>query len=269
MKSSAGGRVAACLIAAAVLQAGGAATAAPPSGGEGLRERGIFSVRMEGGPVWQSRNDAEIPNDGTATRFSISDLIGSGPSPAARVYLRLNLTGRHSVELLLAPLTVNGSGTPASDLRFAGEEFEGGVEIDAVYRFNSWRAGWNYTFYEGERSEFGIGFTAKLRDAKIQLDQHSRTARKTDLGFVPLLHLEGRVGLGAGWMLLFDADALAGGPGRAEDVSVRFGRDFGRRWRISMGYRMIEGGADVEEVYNFAWLHYAVVSFQYEYGRGR
>jgi len=26
-----------------------------------------------------------------------------------------------------------------------------------------------------------------------------------------------------------------------------------------IGYRMVEGGADVDEVYNMAWIHYAVM----------
>jgi hypothetical protein len=36
--------------------------------------------------------------------------------------------------------------------------------------------------------------------------------------------------------------------------------DIGERWSISAGYRTVEGGADVDEVYNFAWFHYAVAS---------
>lgn len=36
-------------------------------------------VEIEGGPVWQSSNEVEIPNDGTATRFSLADVVGSGP----------------------------------------------------------------------------------------------------------------------------------------------------------------------------------------------
>jgi hypothetical protein len=57
-----------------------------------------------------------------------------------------------------------------------------------------------------------------------------------------------------------DADALAGGPGRAEDVTVKIGYEIDDRWGVRAGYRTVEGGADVEEVYNFAWLHYAVAS---------
>ena len=29
------------------------------------------------------------------------------------------------------------------------------------------------------------------------------------------------------------------------------------------GYRTVEGGANVEETYNFAWLHYAVASVRW------
>jgi len=32
---------------------------------------------------------------------------------------------------------------------------------------------------------------------------------------------------------------------------------------VAAGYRTVEGGADVDEVYNFAWLHYAVLSVSY------
>jgi hypothetical protein len=60
-------------------------------------------------------------------------------------------------------------------------------------------------------------------------------------------------------------DALAGGPGRAVDASVKLYADVGDRWSVAAGYRTVEGGADVDEVYNFAWLHYAVASLLYRF----
>jgi len=77
---------------------------------------------------------------------------------------------------------------------------------------------------------------------------------------VPLLHLAGRRQLGPDWFFDVDLDALAGGPGRAEDLSLKLGRRLGAQVHLTGGYRMVEGGADVEEVYSFAWLHYAVLS---------
>jgi hypothetical protein len=78
----------------------------------------------------------------------------------------------------------------------------------------------------GDRSAAWIGFTAKIRDATI---------------------------------------ALAGGPGRAVDAALKLGYDIDRNWTISAGYRTLEGGADVDEVYAFAWLHYLVGSVSYRW----
>ena len=77
---------------------------------------------------------------------------------------------------------------------------------------------------------------------------------------MPLLHVSTDWRFAGRWFLLLDIEALAGGPGRAEDVSLKFSREMSERWSLAAGYRMVEGGADVEEVYNFAWFHYAVVS---------
>ena len=43
-------------------------------------------------------------------------------------------------------------------------------------------------------------------------------------------------------------------------MSLKVSREISPRWSLAAGYRMVEGGADVEEVYNFAWLHYGVAS---------
>ena len=85
------------------------------------------------------------------------------------------------------------------------------------------------------------------------------------MGFVPLLHIRGQYYVNDHWWLLLDVDALAGGPGRAEDATIQAGYNFSEAWSLSAGYRTVEGGADVEEVYNFAWLHYIVASVNYEF----
>lgn len=43
------------------------------------------------------------------------------------------------------------------------------------------------------------------------------------------------------------------------------GYDSGRGWTVAAGYRTVEGGADVDAVYTFAWLRYAVVSAVYRF----
>ena len=217
-------------------------------------------VELEGGPAWQGYNDVEIPNDGTATRFSLSDLTGSGPWPAGRLYVTWNVAERHGLRVLVAPLSLTETGVPDRPLRFAGESFAAGQPLDATYTFNSYRLTYRYRLRGGERATAWVGFTAKVRDATVRLEQGGTVGRKDDLGFVPLLHAAGEWRVAPRWRLGLDADALAGGPGRAIDAAVKLGYDPGGPWTIQVGYRTLEGGADVDEVYSFAWLHYATAS---------
>lgn len=219
-----------------------------------------FELELEAGPVWQTRNDAEIPNDGTATRFALDDVTGSGPWPAARVYVSWRIAERHALRVLVAPLSITESGMLPGPVDFAGASFSTLSPVEAKYVFNSYRVTYRWRFHSGLRSDAWVGFTAKVRDASIALAQGSVGSGKDDLGFVPLLHFAAQRELGTAWHVSFDADALAGGPGRAIDASLKLGYDLGERWSIRTGYRTVEGGADVESVYTFAWLHYAAAS---------
>jgi hypothetical protein len=219
-----------------------------------------FVVELEGGPAWQSYNDVEIPNDGSATRFSLYDLAGGGPWAAGRLYITWNAGQRHGIRLLVAPFSLTEMGVPDQEVRFAGATYAADEPVRATYTFNSYRLSYRYLAHEGSRSTAWVGATAKVRDAVIALEQNGTASRKDDLGFVPLLHVAGEWRFAPRWRLAMDADALAGGPGRAVDAALKIGYDLGDRWTLLAGYRTVEGGADVDEVYTFAWLHYAALS---------
>lgn len=240
------------LLAAAALVLG-----APPAV---AAQEATLWWELEGGAAWQSYNDVEIPNDGTATRFSLHDLAGSGPWPAGRFYLTWHPGERHALRLLVAPFSLTETGVPDRAVRFAGADFAAGAAVDATYTFNSYRLSYRYRLHAGDRTVAWAGFSAKIRDARIALEQGETRSEKDDLGFVPLLHLRGEWVTAPGWRFVFDADALAGGPGRAADATVQIARDLGDRWTVRAGYRTVEGGADVPEVYTFAWLHYGTVA---------
>ena len=82
---------------------------------------------------------------------------------------------------------------------------------------------------------------------------------------MPLLNLYGEYGFGDRWRLVFDFDGLAGGPGRAVDAAIKLTCDIKRHWRVGGGYWTIEGGADTDSVYNFAWIHFAAFSLDYRF----
>jgi hypothetical protein len=219
-----------------------------------------FTIELEVGPVWQTRNDVQIPNDASGTRFSLVDIVGNGPWPSARAYLTWDINSRHSLRGLLAPLAYTETGSIAEPIAFAGQSYKAGESVEATYKFNSWRLGYRYRFLDRETLKLSVGFTAKIRDAKIELRQGDTSSEKTDVGFVPLIYLGSDWQFASRWHLNFDFEGLAGGPGRAFDVALKLQRTLGDHWAVGAGYRTLEGGADVDAVYNFAWLHYALVS---------
>lgn len=131
-----------------------------------------FSIEIEAGPVWQSRNDVRIPND-TGTKFSMRDIQGNGPFAAARVYFDYAFRPKHELRVLAAPLSVTATGQLPATTSFAGKTFAPGMPVEGTYQFNSYRLTYRYRIYEGDRWTWKIGATGKIRDAKIELRQGS------------------------------------------------------------------------------------------------
>ena len=104
-----------------------------------------------------------------------------------------------------------------------------------------------------------------MRDAEISLTQGALTARDTDVGVVPLLSLYGEYRLANAWTFVFDMDGLASSEGRALDLGLLARYDIDYAWYLAGGYRTLEGGADNDSVYSFAWFHYAVLSAGYRF----
>lgn len=144
------------------------------------------------------------------------------------------------------------------DVSFYGATYPAGSPLLAVYRFDSYRLTYRYSFVWEEGLEVAAGLTAKIRDAETSL-YGVEARRKTNTGFVPLLnfHVAWRPGNGAFGVVL-DADALAAPQGRAEDVLLAATWRFRPGLELRVGYRMVEGGADNATVYSFAWFHYLV-----------
>lgn len=216
-------------------------------------------IELEAGPVWQSRNDVRIPSEG-GTLFSLSDLIGAGPAPAGRVQVTWRVAERHSVRGVYAPLRITGTGVPDQPILFAGSAFTAEAPIEATYQFSSYRATYRFRVYQGDTWAWHIGATAFVRDAVVALAQGTTAAEDTDIGFVPLGHVDGEARFGERWTLVLDLDIAAAPQGRAIDFAGIARYRLGDRWAVGGGYRTIEGGADVPRVYAFAWLHALVAS---------
>jgi len=201
--------------------------------------------------AWQGRNDVRSPNAPPSTRFALDEVTGSGPFVAPRLQVAVPFGARQEIRLLAAPLSIEERGELTAPVRFEGTEFTAGA-VRARYQFDSWRVTWRYHWIDRPDLSVKLGFTAKLRDASIELRQGTRGARKDNTGFVPLLHAALEKPLDARWSLRADVDALAGGPGYAVDAGLQVARELGNGWSVSAGVRYLDGGADTDEVYAFA-----------------
>jgi len=212
-------------------------------------------VDVEGGVAVLGRNDVRIPNEG-GTDFSFVDDLDADPAPALRLRAGWDITPRHHVSVLFAPLTFYGAGTFDRPVTFTDVTFPAGTAVEGTYKFNSYRLTYRFTPVRSTRVRFGFGLTAKVRDAKVALESDTESAEDTDLGVVPLINLDFAWRFAGRTSFLLNADAAWSPQGRAEDVLLAIEHAPSDAVAMRLGYRLLEGGADVEQVYNFALVNY-------------
>ena len=225
---------------------------------------GDLNVEVETGAVWFSRNDTRIPGD-SGTKFDMLDLTGSGPVPYVRLYATYAFNDRHALRVTIAPLKIEGTGTLKESTTFKNDVFAANVCTKGTYKFNTYRLTYRWTFYDTARWRLGVGAAALVRDAEISLEQGSKKESKDDLGVVPILHLYGEYRYTDQLSLILDVEGAASSLGRAVDAALKARYEFDSNWYVSAGYRTLEGGSDNDDVYTFAWLHYALAEIGYRF----
>lgn len=215
-------------------------------------------VDIEGGVVFTGYNDVRVPG-GEGTLFSLKDDLTPKVGSFFRVRPGLRLNDRHNISILYAPLRIKSSGTFDTPVRFQDQTFPADRAINGEYVFNSYRITYRYDFIHELNFRLGAGLTAKIRDASISLTNADMSLDETDLGVVPLVNFYANLMLTNDIGLLLEGDALVGPQGRAEDVFLGMTYEIAGGLQGRLGYRILEGGADVDEVYNFALFHYAAL----------
>lgn len=223
-----------------------------------------FSVDAENGIIGTTYNNIRVPGD-TGTKFSLCDELEDENQYFYRIRLNYTLKEKHFFSLLYAPLTIESSGRFDKDVIYRDAVFLSGTDIDASYTFNSYRLTYRYEWINNKNFEFGIGFTAKIRDAEIELKSEDDTAGKSNIGFVPIVNFRAMYKYNEMFGLLLEGDALAAPQGRAEDVLAALTWNYNENLLLKAGYRILEGGADNDEVYTFSLINYAVLGFIYTF----
>ncbi|WP_420150200.1 hypothetical protein [Spirosoma sp.] len=208
--------------------------------------------------VGTNYNRVRIPNQG-GTLVNLTDNLTVNPTVFYRARLNYTFANRHTLSVLYAPLTVQYKGAFDQPVNYNNQIFEANRPLTVDYKFNSYRLTYRYDFITGSRWRVGAGLTAKIRDANIRFANESVQTDYSNIGFVPLVHLYAAYQPSERWSIWLEGDALGSRFGRAEDVFVGGAYHISRAIGLKAGYRVVEGGADVEDIYNFTWINYASV----------
>jgi hypothetical protein len=225
---------------------------------------GQWFFDFENGLALPGYNDVRIPGD-AGTPFSLSEDLKADSTYFFRFRLGYQWNSRHTLSVFAAPFRIKAAGSVDKDILFFEETFPANVPLSGVYKFNSYRLTYRYDFVRKEKWRVGIGFTAKIRDAAVKIEGDGRISNKTNVGFVPLINFRVLWQFQKAWSLLLEGDAAAASQGRAEDVLLALQYHLNDKLALRAGYRILEGGADVEEVYNFALIHFFSAGITYTF----
>lgn len=221
-------------------------------------------IDLESGVVFTGYNNVRIPGDG-GTLFSLKTDLDAYPSAFIRLRAGYTIKSRHAISVLYAPLKVKSDGSINKEIYFEGVSFPSNSFLEASYKFNSYRITYRYDLVKRPKFEFGLGFTLKVRDAEIALQSQDLASSKANVGLVPIINFRLHWKLNENMGILLDGDALGAKQGRAEDILLAGTYNLSDHFLLRVGYRILEGGADGGEVYNFALIHYASFGIVYTF----
>jgi len=223
--------------------------------------RAEYIVNLQAAAVFTEKNDIRIPGD-SGTKFSLSDDLSADTEYTGRLEAGYLHKERDYFGIVVAPLSMDSHGRVDRDISYAGTTFPAGTELDATFRFDSYRVTGRRKLVARDDLDVWLGISGKVRDAEITVQGGGKRATKANTGAVPLINFLVDWRFSLPWSFRIAGDALAGPQGRAEDVLFAVLYDVSASTKVLAGYRVLEGGADNDEVYTFSLFHYAVAGIE-------
>ncbi len=217
-----------------------------------------YILNVQGAAVFTSYNDVALPGD-TGTKFSFNEDIDSEVAFSPRIEAGYEFPFHLYAGIMASTLRIDAEGRLGEDVVFNGKTFAEGTDVDVRYRFDSYRATVRYYFVDNESFKAGAGFTGKIRDAEITMEGGGEKGGLTNTGFVPIINFYFEWLATPELSVLVYGDAAWSPYGRAEDYFAGMKYNINSTFQLYAGYRMLEGGADNDEVYTFSMFHYAVI----------
>jgi hypothetical protein len=209
----------------------------------------------------------DIRNGKNGTLLSLNKDFQTSVRPFFRLRAGYLSNEKNHFSFLYAPLKIAETGTIEKDILFDGKNFKANIPIEAVYKFNSYRFTYNRIIISKDNFKFGLGLSLKIRDAGVSLKNRDILSENFSIGLAPLINLLANWNISHKMGVDFFGEGIAASKGRAIDVSLSGRYNFSKNLHGNMGYRLLEGGSNGVNRYNFIQLHFIFASFNYSFNR--
>lgn len=224
-----------------------------------------FVSSIQGAGVFPGYNDARLPGN-TGSRLSYPEDLDANPTFSPRFEAGFLMGERHYAGFTGSLLTLSAVGTLDRDISFDNETFAGGSKVKALYRYDSYRLTYRYDFFMSESLRIGAGITGQIRVAELSLENESAGSSQEgsfkDTGVLPLVNYRIEWSPSPEWTFYTYGDLIITPSRRVEDVFFGTRYSFNNPLSIIVGYRLLEGGSDSDDVYTYALFHYVVLGLE-------
>jgi hypothetical protein len=101
------------------------------------------------------------------------------------------------------------------------------------------------------------------------LNNREFLSQNFSIGFVPLINLIASWDISQKMGVDFFGEGIAASKGRAIDLSLSGRYNFSNYLQGNIGYRLLEGGTNGTNRYNFIQLHFIFVSLNYTFDKNK
>lgn len=232
----------------------------------GMEAQSKWQLRLMPQAAFGTRNTVQRPNNDEGTRIYLNKDFErkNNASFSPRIELEYSYR-RHHIIATAALLGDRFEGRAGEDILYNHELFTAGTDLEATYRFNTYRLGYRYHIVERPRFNFELGATILLRQAYISMEDNSRKTKFKNVGVAPLLSYYIEWIAADRLSLLSYGDAFAVKVGRAEDIFAGVKYQFTPLLSATAGYRLLEGGSDGDRVYTMAAFHFVSVGVGFDF----
>jgi len=144
-------------------------------------------VNIESGVLFTGLNNIRSGSNGTL--FSLKNDLSTPVSPFLRIRAGFLLNNKYHFSILYAPLKISVNGTIDRNILFDEKNFKAKIPLEAVYKFNSYRLTYNRRIINNNNFKFGLGLSAKIRDAGTSLKNKELLSENFSIGFAPLINV--------------------------------------------------------------------------------